>query len=156
MSLPSLYNITDSMLALMESDEATEEQIEAAFGQLQEKNNSICHFRADLKGEIEKFKAEEKRLSSRRKSMENLVDRLENYVRYSMARLDINTVEAGTFKITLSPSAGRLEITDEQAIPAKYRIITTSYDRDAIKRDIKAGEDVPGAKIEPGHTLRIK
>jgi len=156
MSLPSLYNITDAMLALMESEEATEEQIEAAFGQLQEKNNSICHFRADLKGEIEKFKTEEKRIADRRKVMENTVDRLESYVKESMQRLGIDELTAGTFKLKLSPTAGKLEIDDENAIPEQYRIISVSFDRNAIKERIKSGESVPGARIEAGTSLRIR
>ena len=156
MALPSLYDITTNMLELLELEEISDEQIEAAFGALQGKSNSIAAFRADLKGEGEKFKNEEKRIATRRKAMENVVDRLENYIRNSMERLELSSLDAGTFRITLSPSAVRLEITDENAIPEQYRIITTSYDRDAIKRAIKDGESVPGCEIEAGTTLRIR
>lgn len=157
MSKP-LYELTNDMLALMGSEETTDEQITEVFGLITNKENKICHLRADILGEIEKFKTEEKRLSAIRKSMENKVNRLEEYIKSSMVALDITEVTAGTFKLSISPSQGSAEITDEKAIPQKFTTVVQSvtYDKTAIKSAIKSGEPVPGAEIKPGWTLRIR
>jgi hypothetical protein len=159
MSLPSLYNITASMLALMESEEATPEEIEKAFGQLVEKDNRICHFRADLKGEIEKFKAEEKRLAGRRKAMENLVNRLEGFVKESMLALDLPELTVGTFKIALQNNPPSLIADNEKETPNEYLdIIPQQFipAKERIKSAILAGEQVPGWHVETGKHVRFR
>lgn len=158
MSLPSLYQLTDNMLALLAADDVTDEQIESAFGAITEKSNHICHFLADLGGEIDKFKAEEKRISDRRKAMENKEKRLREYIKETMLRLGAERLEAGTFTITLSPSQGSLEITDAGAIPAEYKTVeqVITIDKAAVKKALADGVDIEGAAIVPGYTLRIK
>lgn len=155
--MKSLYNLTSDMLALMESEETTNEQIEAVFGEITAKENRICHFRAELMGEIDKFKAEEKRIATIRNAMENKAARLQEYIKQSMVSLGIDEITAGTFKLKLSPSVGSLEITDESAIPNKFKEIvqTVTVDKNAVKAAIKSGESVPGATIAEGWTLRI-
>lgn len=155
-NLPTLYAITDNMLALMEAEEVTDEQIEAAFGQLTEKTNHICHFLADLKGEVDKFKAEEKRLSERRKAMESKHERIREYIKDQMGRLEIDKLQAGTFSISTRPSAGKLVIDDEQLIPADYKVVSVVCDSAKIKKAIAEGVTVDGAHIEPGTTLTIR
>jgi len=154
----SLYNLTEAMLAIMESDEATDEQIEAAFGAITSKDNRICHLRADLIGDIAKFKAEEQRLAAIRKAMESKVDRLQEYIKQSMTRLGIDEITTGTFKITLSNSIGSVEVTDEERIPACFKVTQTlvTVRKTEIREAIKSGIDVPGAVIVPGKTLRIR
>lgn len=157
-NLPSLYNITSDMLALLDSEEATEEQIEAAFGAIVEKDNRICHFRADILGEIAKFKAEEQRIAARRKTMENLVTRLEGYISDSMTRLGVDSVAAGTFSIKFAANPPAVQVEDESLIPSRFvKVVqTTSIDKIAIKAAITDGEEVPGAKLTQGRSLRIK
>ena len=155
----SLYAITSNMLALLDCEAATPEEIEGVFGELVAKDNRIAHFRADLKGEIAKFKAEEQRLSARRKAIENLVDRLEGYIKESMDRLDIEVIEAGTFKISLQNSPPSLVIDDIDKIPSQYMTVipqTYKVQTDIIKAEIKAGTEVPGAHVEQGKHIRIR
>jgi len=154
----SLYDLTTAMKALMESEESTNEQIEEVFGAITAKENKICHLRADLLGEIDKFKAEEKRLATIRKHMENKVERLQDYIKSSMLALEVDSVSAGTFKISISPSQGALEITDEKSIPAKYTTVeqVVTINKADVKAAIIAGEDVPGATVRAGTVLRIR
>lgn len=154
----SLYNLTADMLALMESDEATDEQITEVFGLITSKENKICHLRADIIGEIAKFKAEEQRLATIRKAMENRVARLEEYIKSAMVALEVTEATAGTFKLSILPSQGSLEITDESKIPARFKTIvqTTKIDANGVKAAIKSGEHIDGAEIKPGYVLRIR
>ena len=156
-NLPSLYQLTDNMLEVLAADDVTDEQIEAAFGALTEKSNHICHFLADLGGEIDKFKAEEKRIDDRRKAMENKDKRIREYIKENMVRLELDKLTAGTFTITVAPSVGSLEITDAERIPAQYKTVetVTTIDKAAIKNALTHGVDIEGATIIPGYSLRI-
>lgn len=158
MSLPSLYQITDDMIKLMESEEVSDEQIEQTFGALTEKANHVCHFMADLSGEIAKFKAEEERISARRKAMEAKHQRLKDYVKQSMDRLGIDKLEAGTFTVSLQKSPPAVVVEDKLKIPARFwKIIPESseLDKAKLKEALQKGE-VPGAKLEAGQYIRIR
>ena len=157
-NLPSLYNITSEMLALLESEETTEEQIEIVFGALVEKDCRIAGFRQDLLGQIGAFKNEEMRIAAARKRMESLVSQLEGYIQTSMERLDIPEIKAGTFTIKLAVNPPAVQVEDESLIPSRFFQVTTTttLNKNAVKEAIKAGEEVPGAKLTQGRSLRIK
>lgn len=62
---------------------------------------------------------------------------------------------------TVSKLAGRLSvnITDETAVPSQLCKTTVSPDKTAIKKQIEAGEDVPGAELVRGDdtiSVRVK
>lgn len=62
---------------------------------------------------------------------------------------------------TVSRTAGRMscQITDETAIPSQLTVTTVKPDTAAIKKQLEAGESVPGAELvrgEDGVTVRVK
>lgn len=62
---------------------------------------------------------------------------------------------------TVSRTKGRhtVQITDEKALPSQLFKVVTSPDRTAIKAQLDAGEDVPGAELQTspdGVSVRVK
>lgn len=62
---------------------------------------------------------------------------------------------------TVSRTHGRMScrVTDEAAIPSQLTVTTVKPDTAAIKAQLEAGEDVPGAELvrgEDGVTVRVK
>lgn len=53
---------------------------------------------------------------------------------------------------TISRRAGSLsvQITDEASVPSQLCKVVTTPDKTAIKKQLEAGEDVPGARLERG------
>lgn len=154
-----LYEYTEDMERLMESDdEVSETALAEIFGDIQKKSENICHFLADLDADAAKFKAEEKRLADRRKAIEHRSAQIKSYLEYNMKRLGLDKLKAGTFIVSLVPTAGKVVIDSETQLPNAYRTIVQSItiDKTAIKDDIKRGIDVPGAHIEPDYSLRIR
>lgn len=99
--------------------------------------------------------AEIKRLQAMKKKNNNLVDRLKSNLLGAVelfGEYTVGTVTFGTRKTS------RLEITDEDAIKKEFKIskVTTSIDKAAIKKAIKDGEEVKGAKLINGFNLNIK
>lgn len=158
MSVPSLYLLTAEMSALMEQDNVTDDDLQRVFGQIAEKASNIAQYVAVLDGQVDVFKAEEKRLSERRRAIENHQKRIKEYIKLNMENLGIDTLEAGTFTIKLQNNPEALNVTDESKIPAKY-IITetiTKPDNAAIKAALKNGESVPGAELTRSRSVRIR
>lgn len=157
----NLYQLTTDFNRYMDAE--TDEELASALAditavQIQDKATHYCQFLTVIDGEIERFKAEEKRIAAARKAMENKVERVKEYMKSALEAADIYKLDAGTFKISVSPSQGKLVIDDASVIPAQYiDVITTVTPRNSdIKEAIKNGVDVPGAHIEPGTTLRIR
>lgn len=160
MSNLSLYHMTSEMLALLDSEEEiTQEQLDAAFANIVKKDAALCHFLKDVEASVVAFKAEEKRIADRRKALENAIGRVKEYAKLCMERLGMDRLEAGTFKLSIQANPPALEITDEEAIPNEYKIVipaTVAPDKERIKSDLKAGKDIPGAKLTVGKSLRIR
>lgn len=158
----SLYKLSTDFEYYMQAED--DEEIanalaEITAGQIEVKAENWCHFLAMVEGEIEKYKAEEKRIAAARKVMENKIERSKEYIKEAMLNANIDKLSAGTFKLTVAKTAGKLVIDDPAVIPAQYLTYipaSTAPNNADIKEAIKAGELVAGAHIEAGSSLRIK
>lgn len=162
MSLPTLYNLTSDFAKLMEcegDEEITNALIEISAGEIEKKAESYCQFLASMEATAETFKAEEQRISSARKAIENKVKAVKDRMKECLLAANIDKLTAGTFKISVSLTAGSLVIDDEKSVPARYCTIIPEQhvpDKAAIKAAIKNGEPCTYAHIEAGTQLRIK
>lgn len=158
----SLYQLSNDFIMYMESED--DEEIanalaEITAGQIEAKAENWCHFLAMVEGTVEQYKAEEKRIATARKIMENKIERSKEYIKEAMTTANIDKLSAGTFKLTVAKTAGKLVIDDPAVIPAQYLTYvpaSTVPNNAEIKEAIKAGEIVTGAHVEAGTSLRIK
>lgn len=154
-----LYELTEEYDRLLDMEgEEAEQALMVVCADLQKKAGNICKFLANCDSDVEAIKAEESRLAARRKAIENTSKKVKDYVKMQMAVHDISKIDAGTFKLSLSPSSGSVEIDDMEQLPPRFKTIVqeVKVDKTAIKAAIKSGEDVPGCHIDEGYTLRIK
>lgn len=159
MSIPALYKLSNEYNQLMEIDEpdAIDSALMAIVGnQIEVKAESICQLVKTIEAVSETFKAEEKRISERRRALEAKADRIRQYMKDSLLNAGIDKVDAGTFTVRVGLSQGNLQIDDQSKLPPKFIKIIQDVDKAAIKAAIKAGEVVPGAHIEAGTTLTIR
>lgn len=161
-----LYELTESynnVWGLLNDDEADLETIETALVTLEdaieEKAGNVAKFIKSMDAEIDVIKAEEKRLAERRKAVENKRDRVKKYIADQLQLMGIDKVKLPTVTIALQNNPPALKIEDESLIPASYlTLIPERYeaDKDRIKKDLKAGVEVPGAVLTQGKSLRIR
>jgi len=158
MNLNQLTSDFDTYMNAETDEEMAAALAEITAGQIEQKVEAYCWFFADRKGDIAKFKEQEDRISAARKAIENKVERARDYMKTALLSANINKVAAGTFKVAISPTVGKLIIEDPATVPAQYKtkVETEIIDNDAIKTDIKGGVSVPGCRIEPGTALRIR
>jgi len=86
---------------------------------------------------------------------------LREYVKTSMEAMQIERIDCPLFCISIRKNPPAVGIFDPLSLPAQYMVTPTpkppvaAPDRKAIAADIKAGIDVPGAKLTQATRLHI-
>ena len=109
--------------------------------------------------ELETFmiKEEEKRLATKRKTIENKTKNLKEYLQKQLELYGVDKINSPTFNISLRLSPPKVNILDESQIPLQfYTIPTPTISKTAIANTIKAGMTVPGAELIQEKGLQIK
>ena len=160
--LTRMYDIAAEVAEILGEEEWTEEteqRLESLGMALEVKAKGIVGFCADLESFAATARAEEARISSRRKAAENRVDSLKAYLKRCMELSGREELQAGTHVVKLQKNPPAVVVDDESAIPARFFEIipaTTRLDKKAVAAAIKAGETVDGVHLAIGISLRIK
>lgn len=164
----SLYDLTGMLADLRDfaaEEDATEEQREQADammaelleGLLPEKVAGYCGLIRSLKLEADAFRAEERRLAERRASLESLAERLQARLHAGLDAAGVRKLKAGTFDVAIQASPPSLEVLDEGAIPAQWKIPQPDkVDKRGLLAEVKAGKEIPGVRLKRGEHLRIR
>lgn len=161
--MTTLYSIGEryrNLEELLDNDEFPAEAVlEAAIAVEDEfvaKAQSIGRLVLNMNAEIKAFREEEDRLSRRRRTIQNKLEGLKNYLQHEMTLANLRKI-SGVVSIRIQTnSRGSVIIDNEKAIPAEYWIPQHPVlDKAVIYDRIKAGESVPGCHVETGEHLRI-
>ena len=128
-------------------------------GQVEVKAGNIAHIIKTLESEAEVIKAEEKRLAQRRRSRENTVVNIKQYLQDAMTQMGLDKIKTPTRTLSLQNNPPALQITDKDLIPQKFlTLIPEHFDvrNKDVAEAIKNGEEVPGAILTVGRSLRIR
>jgi hypothetical protein len=157
-----LYVISHGIAQILGEEEWTEEtesRLEKLELALEAKVENIVKFCATLGAFTAAAKAEEERISARRRTAEARVAKLKAYMKQCLEQAERTEVIAGTHKVTIQNNPPSVEIETEWLIPPRYNVIIPEsfrIDKKAIADALKKGEEVPGAKLVRGTSLRIK
>ena len=114
---------------------------------------------AKLTGDMEMIMAQEKRLYSRRKAIENNIKRMKEHLQESMeitGKTKFKTT-LWSFGIQNNPASLVLDTDDVDSLPSGYIKVTKDFDKAGIKEAIKNGVNFNGiAHLEQTRGLRIK
>lgn len=107
--------------------------------------------------EIDIYDREIKRLTERKKQMQNIQARLKDNIKNAMIEFGIEEIKGKTIKLSFKNSEV-VEIEDANVLDEKYKRtkIIIEPDKIAIKEALKNGEDVKGARIVNNKNLQIK
>ena len=128
-------------------------------GAIEVKAGNIAHIIKTLETEASFIKEEEKRLSLRRKSRENTVINMKQYLQSEMEQMGLDKINCATRTISIQVNPPAVQIIDEDVIPGKFlTLIPEHYEvnKKLISEALKAGEEVNGAKLSRGKSLRIR
>lgn len=161
-----LYEITGEILALQEMlenelDDTTllTDTLEGVQGEYEFKLESYCKVIKNLEADADALKNEAKRLTDRRKVLENNIDRLKKAMFDSMKATNTDKVKGQLFTVAIQKNGGKLPIivdVDVSKLPDELVKITESPDLEAIGKLLEQGESPLAHYGERGESLRIK
>ena len=144
---------------LLENGEDNEELaavLNSLDAEIEDKAENIAKLIKNYEADIEAFKTEEKRIAERRRTLENDVKRLKEYLFNNMKLTGKTKFKKGTFSFNIAKNPASVEITNVDIISSDYKTYTEVLDRKAILQDLKDGKDVQGAILKQSESLRIR
>ncbi len=125
-----LYELTEDYLAVMDmlqddtiDIETIMDTLEGIEGEIEQKADNYAKIIRMLKGEIDVLKAEEERINSRRKTVENNVKRLEKSLERSMIVIDKKKFKTSLFSFSIQKNPPTVAVIgDADDIPREFYI----------------------------------
>ncbi len=159
----NLYQLTQEaqyLAVLLETEELTPE-LEAELlinqEQLQSKGINYAKVIANYQSESDQIDAEIKRLKAMKESRDKKVTWLTESLKKAMIVSGIEKIESPLFKISLRRSEA-VEVEIPEALPVDWQVkkVTITADKVAIKKAIKEGYSITGARLVENFNLSIK
>lgn len=162
----TLYNLTSEFLELLEmaADEELDQQtikdtLEAVEGEFEAKADGYAAVIRNLTGDMEAIKAEEERLHSRRKIIENNIERIKKALESAMNATGKRKFSTELFSFRIQNNAPSLDFVNEAAVPAEFFIPQEPIlDRRKLLAYAKANpeESASFATVKQTESLRIQ
>lgn len=159
--MATLYEMTHNakylydLLQAEEIDEQTFNDTLEAIGAA-EKVEGYCQIIKQLQCDVEMFKGEIDRLTARKKTVENSIDRMKGALLMYLQESGQDKVKAGSFAVSTATTQA-VKITDEAVIPCIYLVEQPpKISKEAIKKALKNGETINGAELVNNVGVRIR
>ncbi|HAT4172326.1 TPA: siphovirus Gp157 family protein [Clostridium perfringens] len=158
--LYELANNYRNLTELIDREDVEQDLIQNALkecqGDIEEKVDNIVKLIRNTESDIEGYKAEEKRLNARRKSLENTVTSLKNYLDSNLKALNLREVKTKLFSCKYQKSKASVEVLDQEVIPKEFIVIEEKVDKKKLYEALKAGQEIEGASLKENESLRIR
>lgn len=163
--MSKLYEITERYQNLEmiwdNADENLKEILLSSLEEIKEEFNekalNLVKYIKNIESDIDGFKAEEERLATRRKSLENQKESIKEYLYTEMVKIGQKKADLGLFKLNIQNNPPSVNVIDEKLIDKKYLIEQEpKIDKKAILNDLKNNVEVKGCEIKQGESLKIK
>lgn len=161
--MSNLFDLNESeleILEMLENEELSFEDVKDTLDSIREEQKRKYDFMQkmilSLKGDVNTLKERETSLNKRRKSYENKIKSLQNYMLDSMKYKGETKFKTEEFTYFIRKSE-TTQIEDENVIPDKYKIPQLpKIDKTQIKKDLKSGIDVSGASLIENESLGVR
>ena len=165
--MTSLYDIaaeyrqTADKLADLDLDEQTiADTLEGMSGALEVKAQNVVMFARNLEATATAIKEAETAMAARRKAIEHRAAGLRRYALSAMQVAGVQSIECPYFKLSVRKNPPAVEVFDAAQIPAQFMRTPEppppAPDKKAITEAIKAGREVPGARLVSGERLEVR
>lgn len=155
----NLYEITELQKELEREEDAEVKQDlqELIAIELKNKSNNITYVIKNLEGNNAAIDAEIERLQALKKRNSSNIENIKSNVLWFMQQNNIDTIKSDLATYSLRKSEST-DIENVELIPQEFITIKQTFtpDKTAIKKVIKEGREVPGAKVITNYNLQIK
>lgn len=162
--LYQLVRYQSQLEALADSGEVPPEQIadtlNALEGDINEKAVNVAAFTRNLDASADAIREAAKAMLTRADRIEKRAESVRQYLLFNMQAAGISRIESPWFTLAVRKNPPAVVVDDESALPPEFIVQppppAPRPDKDAIKRALKAGADVPGARLMQSERLEIK
>lgn len=165
--MATLYELTEDWTRLMDYIEDPEVDQEILLdtwldldGEIEDKADGYAKVMAEEKARIEALKAETKRLTTRRQTIENNLERLKGALADMMKKTGKRKFKTELFSFGIQKNPPSVNIPDIDAVPIDYMVPQPmKVDVSAVKEYLKGlpeEEKCEWASLEQGESLRIR
>ena len=120
------------------------------------KRENYCKLIRSATADAKALRAEAKHLVERAKRQEALAAHLKDTLQFEMMSTGEVTSTAGLFKLRISKSPVRVELSVEpELLPKCFQKVAVSPNTNALRQALKDGDVIPGANLVQGTHLRI-
>lgn len=155
------YRQTADKLADLDLDEQTiADTLEGMSGEFEVKAQNVVMFARNLEATATAIKEAETAMAARRKAIEHRAAGLRRYALSAMQVAGVQSIECPYFKLSVRKNPPAVEVFDAAQIPAQFMRAPEppppAPDKKAITEAIKAGKEVPGARLVSGERLEVR
>ena len=156
----NLYELSDSyqqIQAMIEDgEEGLEDTLESLEDAIEDKAIGYAKVMRNLEGQANAIKEEEKRLSERRKALENNVKRMKESLQDAMLLNGKRKIKTDLFSFNIQNNPPGVRIVNEELIPKRFYVEQEpKLDKKSLLKEMKESE-IPGVEINQGESLRIR
>ena len=162
----ALYEIDQDILDCVDEETGEildTERLDALQMEREVKLEGVCLWVKDLRYESDAIKAEADKLTARRKALDNKIEGLKVWLLGALNGEKLKTARCNVYQTHNT----KLNVIDEQSVvnwiqtnyhePEQFLKFTLPEIRkDAVKAEIKAGKEIPGAALEETESIVIK
>lgn len=147
--------------SLQLSPDVIRDTLDGLIGALEDKAAAVAAYVLNLEAEAEAVAAAEARLKARRQSLEKRAAWLRDYLKTNMEAAGVTEIAAAdrTFRVRIRMNPEAVELDESlPELPAEYvrEKVIREPDKAAILAALKAGKEVPGARLVRRTRLEIK
>ena len=139
--------------------EVVTDTLDAMSGELEVKAQSVVMYARNLQATAAAIKEAEEQMARRRKAIENRAKHLLEYVQGCMETAEVQRIECPHFRLAIQSKPPSVDVYEPGLLPLEYMRTPEppppAPDKAAIAAAIKAGIDVPGARLVHGTRLAI-
>lgn len=160
-----LYEIAGryrNLAELLEDDSAPAEAVAAALAGVEEefsaKAQAIAKLILNLLADADMAGGEITRLTVRKRAAEHKAQWLKGYLQRQMEGMGLQQVRGDVCTLRVQNNPPKVVVDDPARVPERYYKppAVPELDRAAVLEALRAGEEVPGCRLETGRSLRIR
>lgn len=138
-----------------------QQALETIAEEFEQKAERVVYVIKNAEGDIEALDAEIKRLQAMKKQRQNGIERIKDYLKFNMAKTDAKEIKCPLFTIAYREQKQSAVELDEDLFLANncdedLVSVKITPNKAEIKKRLKAGETVTGAKLVSSQVLTIR
>ncbi len=156
-----LYDLVSQYNQVLEMAEEVDigtlkDTLESIQESIEEKAQNTAKLIKSMEVDTKALKEEEQRLADRRKSLENKISSIKEYLQTQLEIAGIDKVKGPILTVSIQNNPPSVKVIDDKLLSAYMVPVEPKLDKKTLLSDLKSGKEVPGAEIQQGRSVRIR